>query len=333
MSDDNLPEESGTVDDAPTFDQQVEELSNLLPDPDEDLHDKTEDEAAAEGDDDPEAEDVGEEADENDDEPTEEIKGGRFAPDTAKVTLEDGSVITVAELKRNNLFQRDYTKKTTEHAEAVKAFEARRAEVDQYAQSLNQSRDYLAWYANTFLPKAPEPFQGSPETDPLGYMQWQQQRDQYLTHQQAFEKFAADKKAEDERKAGETRQQMTERLAREKDALLSAVPTLKDPVKGKALVESWQRGAEEHYGVTPQEFQAIADHRFMVVLRDALAYRRLKAKAPEVQKEVAAKPTIKGGKRGAPREASAKQKQVRSEQLRQTGSFDAGVKALMDLDL
>lgn len=332
MSDDNLPEESGPVDDAATYDAQVEELSKLLPDPETDLHDETEDEAAADGKE-PDAEDVGEEADETEDEPTEEIKGGRFAPDTAKVTLEDGSVITVAELKRNNLFQRDYTKKTTEHAEAVKAFEARQSEVDQYAQSLNQSRDYLAWYASTFLPKAPEMFQGSPETDPLGYMQWQQQRDQYAAHQQAFAKFQADKKAEDERKSGETHQQTAARMAREKDALLNAVPALKDPTKGKAIVESWQRGAAEHFGITPQEFEAIGDHRMLLVLRDALAYRRLKAKAPEVQKEVTAKPALRGGKRGAPHDADAKQKKVRSEQLRQTGSFDAGVKALMDLDL
>jgi len=331
MSDDNLPEESGPVDDAPTYDKQVEELSNLLPDPDSDLQDEIKDEAAGEPEEgDPE--DVGEEADETEDGP-QEIKGGRFAPDTAKVTLDDGTVTTVADLKRNTLFQRDYTKKTTEHAEAVKVLEARRSEVDQYAQSLNQSRDYLAWVAENVL-KTQHPGEPPSATDdPFGFQQWQEKAYRYQQHAQAYERFKAERQAEEERKSGETRQQTIDRLAREKDALFGAVPALKDPAKGKAIVEAWQHGAEEHFGITPQEFDAIGDHRMLLVLRDALAYRRLKAKAPEVQKEVTAKPALKGGKRGAPREADTKQKKVRSEQLRQTGSFDAGVAALMDLDL
>jgi hypothetical protein len=39
-------------------------------------------------------------------------KGGEFVPDTGKVTLADGTILTVAELKRNNLFQQDYSRKT-----------------------------------------------------------------------------------------------------------------------------------------------------------------------------------------------------------------------------
>jgi len=125
MSENNPPADAGTVDDAPlSINEGVENLTSLLADPETDLPTDQEDEAIAEADDgeDPDvdvSEDVDpDEAAEDSDGPQDaDIKGGGFAPDTAKVTLEDGTVISVADLKRNNLFQRDYTRKTQELAQ------------------------------------------------------------------------------------------------------------------------------------------------------------------------------------------------------------------------
>src|SRR5688500_16103369 len=126
MADDNLSPSGEpvvtTLPTPPTEDQLVEDISNLLDDPTPDpVEDEPDEAAAPPEDDDPlglGAEDVDADTPEEPDGSEEpEIKGGRFAPDTAKVTLEDGTVITVAELKRNNLFQRDYTRKRQEEAE------------------------------------------------------------------------------------------------------------------------------------------------------------------------------------------------------------------------
>lgn len=326
-----------------SYDDHVEDLSNLLEDPETDLPEDEQDEAAAApeaqeevdplfADDD--AEDVEtEDADDPDGSEEPEIKGGRFAPDSAKVTLDDGTVITVADLKRNNLFQRDYTKKTTELRAQETEVQTLRSEVDQYAQSLNQSREYLAWYAEQFLPQEPKPFTGDAVRDPVAYMQWQQQRDAWAAHQQAYQAFQQQKTQDEQRKAGETQKQAQARVKREQEALFKAIPVLKDPKKGQEAWNTLVNGAVDNFGFTPEEVNGLTDHRFALVLRDALAYRRIKAKASSVPEKLAQKPPVRPGRRAAPEAREQQGRKARSERLRNSGSFDDGVAALQDLDL
>lgn len=347
MADNNLSAsaEPDVTTPAQSYDEQVEDLSNLLDDPVTDPVTDDQDEAAAPvepeaEEEDPlfaedDAEDVGtEDADETDGSEEPEIKGGRFAPDSAKVTLDDGSVITVADLKRNNLFQRDYTKKTTELKAQETEVQTLRSEVDQYAQSLNQSREYLAWYAETFLPKDPgATFPGNAAADPYGYQQWSSQRDEWLAHQQAYHAFQQQKTQDEQRKTGETQKQANERLKREQEALFRVLPVLKDPKKGPQAWNTLVSGAVEHYGFSEQEVNALQDHRFAIVFRDALKAKRIEAGAKSVPAAVAQRPPVRPGKRAAPDARVSQGKQVRSERLRNGGSFEDGVAALQDLDL
>lgn len=335
MAEDNLsgsPEPVATT--SPTEDELVEDISNLLEPPETDQPEEPEEEAAPTEEDDPLglAEDVDADTAETGDESEEpEIKGGRFAPDSAKVTLDDGSVTTIAELKRGSLFQRDYTQKTQALAEERKSFDAERQQVSQYAQQLDQSREYLAWYAEQFIPKQPGPAP-DPTLDPLGYNQWQYQRDQWAAHVQAYQAFQQQKQQDAERQSGETQKQANERIARERDALMNAIPVLKDPVKGKQVWDAIVSGADQHYGIKAAEVNNTVDHRFLKVLRDALAYRRIKDAAPKVQEKVAKRPVVDG--RRAPASVAAnREKQARTERLRTDPSFDNGVAALMDFDL
>lgn len=346
MADNNLSggEPGPDVTTPQTYDEHVEDISKLLGDPEPDPAESAEEEAATSEptdveDDDPlglevEAEDVGEEDDEETDGSEEpEIKGGRFAPDTAKVTLDDGTVITVADLKRNNLFQRDYTKKTTELKAEKEAFDAERDSFSQQAQSLDQFIEYAAWHAEQFLPKQPEPFKGNRIADPMGYLEWSQKNDEWQAHVQAYQAFQQQRQIAQQREAGETQKQAEARLAKERDALLKAIPVLKDPVKGQQTWNAIVSGAAEHYGITAEEVNTVGDHRMLVALRDALAYRRIKAKAPQVQAQVAAKPAMKPGKRAPTQEGPTKERQARSERLRQTGSIDDAVALLSSFNL
>lgn len=346
MADNNLSAsaEPDVTTPAQSYDEQVEDLSNLLEDPATDLPEDDQDEAAApvepvEEEEDPlfaddDAEDVGtEDADETDGSDEPEIKGGRFAPDSAKVTLDDGTVITVADLKRNNLFQRDYTKKTTELKAQETEVQTLRSEVDQYAQSLNQSREYLAWYAETHLPKDPGRFAGDPVRDPVAYMQWQQQRDTWLEHQQAYQTFQQQKADDDQRKTGETQKQAQARLQREQEALFRVLPVLKDPKKGPQAWNTLVSGAVEHYGFSEKEVNSLQDHRFALVFRDALKAKRIEAGAKSVPAAVAQRPPVRPGRRAAPDARESQGRKERSERLRNSGSLEAGIAALQDFDL
>lgn len=339
MTDDNLPAAAGPVtdDSAPlSLDSAAAGLTDILKDdPATDPAPENEDpEQAAESEgDQPEsnAEDVeNQETAEESDGPQGDYEGGRFAADNAKVRLDDGTVISVADLKRNNLFQRDYTKKTTELSEKAKAFEAREAEVSQFAQSLEQFRDYIAGYAEQYLPKQPEPFDGNPATDPVAYMQWQHANNQWAQHVQAYQAIQQQKQQDAERKNAEMQKASQERLEREREALLKAWPVLKDPAKGKQAWDGLVSGATQRYGITADEVNSAADHRFIQVLRDALEYRKIKEAAPKVQQEVR-KPAMQDGRRPAHAPREQAQKQIQSERFRQTGSLDDAAALLRNL--
>ena len=344
MADNNLPASAGpdvtTSAESVTFDDHVEDLTKALQDDPSLLADpvvEEKEEPAAEDapDDDPlglDAEDVAADDADEPDESDAEIKGGRFAPDTAKVTLDDGTVTTIAELKRGTLFQRDYTQKTQALSEERKTFEAERQQVSQYVQQVEQLREYASWYAENYLPKKPEPFTGDRMQDPMGYLQWSEANDKWLAHAQAFQQFQQHKTAADEQKKGETDKQFQERRLREAEALGKAIPVFKDPVKGKAAWDAMVAGAAE-YGFSPEDLDGVVDHRQLVILRDALAYRRLKAKAPQAPVEAARRPPVREGRRAPADQQQTRQKQSLTERLNKPGNFDAGVELLRNLNI
>jgi hypothetical protein len=323
-----------------TYDDQVEELSELLGDPETDPAEAEEPEAAP-TDDDPDglneigAEDV-EVADasdttEDEDGPDAEVKGGRFAPDSAKVKLDNGETISIADLKvrvekRVRDFQRGFTEKS-------QGLAAKEAEVDQYVQSLNQARDYIAWYAEQHIPKDPGPWTGD-QDDFVGYQNWQKARDTYGQHLQAYQLAQQLKQTEDQRKAGETKQQAEARWKEEAEALKKTYPILTDPAKGPLFLQATARDATKYFNLTADELsQTIQDRRFFGILRDAISFRRLKEKAPQVKDEIVKRPAMTNGRRAGPNATEVKSKQVRTERLRKTGSFEDGVAALQDFDL
>ncbi len=339
MSDDNLPAPAaGPVDDAPTYDELVGDISNLI-DPDEpdleageEVNEADTDEVADEVTE-PDAEDVEQDDAEDEDGSEEpEIKGGRFAPDTAKVTLDDGTVTTVAELKRNNLFQRDYTRKTTELKAEREAFTTERQTVDQQAQSLKQTLAYANWFAEHYLPKEPAP--PNDPNDPIAELTYNRELRAYQQQQGLRQYFDAELQKMDEAKTGETRAQLQERLKAEAHALVSKDKSFADRAKYQAFMQEAAKVGGEAYGLTTDDLAGLTDHRQLLILKDALAYRRLRAKAPDVAQQVKGKPPVAtGGKRLVPGAKQSSEKQARSERLRRDGSFDNGVAALMDFDL
>ena len=341
MSDDNLPGEPGPVDDAKTFDQSVEDISNLLPDdPETDLIAGDADQATADADDDgdePEidvSEDVeDEEGDENadgSDEP--EIKGGRFAPDTAKVTLEDGTVITVAELKRNNLFQRDYTKKTTELSAEREQITQRASQGDQQAQSLAQLAERLQVFSHTYLPTPPEPFTGTPDTDPIGYMKHMQATEKYNLAYSQYMAIDQERVRLLEAQQREQQAQTAQAIEAEFATLRSKDKFFADATKVRGFLDEATTNGAEWWGLTPERIGRMQTAEEFLILRDAMRYRKALAKAPEVNRQVQAKPAMaKGGKRADPNARVSSDQRARSERLRKNGSLENGVARLMDL--
>lgn len=311
-------------------------ILDLLPDPETDLqNDQGQEEEATE---ETEGEQPEVEAEATEEEPAEEAGGpqgyesGKFAADTANVRLKDGSVISVQDLKRGYLSQSSFTRGTQENARERETLTSQKAEVEQYARSINEQRELVLKVAQQILPQPPDEsllVQNSASYDPIRYMAEKANYDRMIG---ALSQMQEATKAEQDRLTGEQQKQQKNLRDAEARRLVEIMPELKKPeVYSKFWTEAVDTMSE--YGFSQEELAAAMDHRLYPVFRDLAAYRRARKNLPTVQRAVQSKPVLTGQRRMDPRAKNSRESQVRTEQLRKTGDFDAGVRSLMDLDL
>lgn len=339
MSDTNPSQEAGN--DGPlSFDDGVDALADVLKDPETDLKEEdqaqdeaTEEDESAEGDTEAEesTEDAADEKTEEEDGP-EVAAGGKFAADTANVRLKDGTVISVQDLKRGFLSQQSFTRGTQENAKERETLAAKQAEVEQHARSLQEQRDFILQVAQQYVPQPPDRSlldRNSPNFDPITYAAMKAEYDDRV---EALNKLHHGSKSDQERIAKEQERLNNEKRAAEAQRLVEAMPDLAKPeVQKKFWAESIETMAE--YGFSQEEMNETIDHRVYRIFRDLTAYRKARNRIPAVKENIQSKPVLTSKRRMDPKEKSSRESQARAEQLRKTGSFDAGVGALMDLDL
>lgn len=291
--------------------------------PEDELQASDEDESEdVEGEPDPE--DQAEDGEE--DEP--ESEGGRFVGDNAKVRLADGTVTTIAELKSGSLRNADYTRKTQEVAEQRRALETQSEAFEASQKELAQQREYVSQLLQSLTPQAPDP--ALLNSDPLKYMQdkanfeaWQQ-HEQYLRGMSEADKAKAAEKTNAERQT---------RINSEWAQLMGKAPDLNDKAKFSAFEADVFKFGEE-YGFSRDDLinSVPTDHRMALVLKDAIAYRKLKAAQPKVAKKVENRPpVVKGGKRLSPQAQKARSASDATNRLKSTGRLDDAVAAYLAL--
>lgn len=281
----------------------------------EDDEDDAEDEGQAEDDEQEESEEDDTESDQ-----------GRFVSDNAKVRLADGTVTTIADLKQGSLRDRDYRQKTMELAEQRKAAQAEAETISQQKQQYEQLREWTEAVLQSVTPQPPD--ENLWQTDPLGYMQkerdYKARMDQlnYLQQQRQYETHQAEQKRQKE--AAET-------ANREREALLAALPELKDDTKRQAIASDFSKYGQE-YGFTEDEIRSALtfDHRQALVLRDAARWRKLQdAKAKGDKPKNKRPPVQRGGKRLDSNAQQATQAKAAMDRLKKTGSLQDGVQAYL----
>lgn len=333
---DTNPTQVAGDDEALTVDTGADAISDLLTDPETDLQEKDQDQEEAteetEGEQPEETEEATEEeATEQDDGP-QEVAAGKFAADSANVRLKDGSVISVQDLKRGYLSQASFTRGTQENAKEREALASQKAETEQYARTLQQHRDFLLQASQQFIPQPPDKAlldQNSASFNPIAYFQ---QKEDYDNRVAILTNLQQQAQQEQDRVAKEQNGQKQKQRAEEGKKLLEVMPELKKPeVYNKFWSDAVETMAE--YGFSQEELDGLIDHRFYKAMRDLSAYRKARTKLPAVKESIQKKPVLQGQRRMDPKEKTSREKQSRSEQLRKTGDFDAGVSALMDLDL
>lgn len=216
-----------------------------------------------------------------------------------------------------------------ELADQRKAVEEQHARVSQVEQTIAEQRDFLLSFYQNIIP--PEPTMADFPNDPVGYMY---ATDEWKAKMRDLNALSDHVMTQKRQSMAETEQQRAKRLQDEQTKLVQIMPELKDPAKFEALKQDILTLGVENYRLTRQELESIDDARYIPILKDAIAYRKLIAKRAETQKQVQGKPGfVPSGRRLDPKALKTREVQQRATQLRKTGSLEAGVAALMDLDL
>ena len=252
--------------------------------------------------------------------------------DLLSATVEvDGEEITVEELKRGNLRQRDYTRKTQELAEARKQLEANYEEIQreraQYAQMLPALQERLQ------QPVEQEPdwdtlYDTDPTTAAKAERQWRKQQEERAAQLQAVE-------AERQRMMGLEQQRLEQMQAQyfeqQRELLPELIPEWRDSsVASKEAKDI--RGFLLKEGFSEQDVNGLTNATLVKLARKAMLYDQGQTRATEAKKKPKTQKTktLKAGSRSTqPRPKSEQQQAL--QRVRQTGRVQDAAAAIKSL--
>ena len=202
--------------------------------------------------------------------------------------------VTLNELRNGYQMESDYRRKTTELSEHRKAFEAEREQIKTEMKSrldeavnmtkmvedqILQSYNSVNWAAL----KAENPGQYAATL--------QEYQMQYAAIQTAKQRAIDQQKKLAEEADHKRQQELNSWMQSEREKTLNLIPELSDPAKGKQMMEGMTKYLSEQ-SFHPIEIAQIHDHRFFSVIRDAMKYRELANKKPELTNKVKTAPKL-----------------------------------------
>lgn len=203
-------------------------------------------------------------------------------------------------------------------------FEGKQAEIVHRVQE--QAEQYAAKYVNQHMervdavdrhldalieliqpPQMPPAFLKDPNSPHYNPDQYNAMRDQYdqalPRYQQVVARAREIKQYRDQVKTNEA----AETEKRQIEALGKAWPEWSDPIKGEQTQRSIANGAFKHYGLGIADLEKFDKAGYFLALKDALAFRDMKAQAPQTKQKIEAKAaavTKSQTASGAPRDRS-----------------------------
>lgn len=225
--------------------------------------------------------------------------------------------VTLDQLKQGYSGQKYVQKGMQQAAEARKQAEAASAALMQERQNLQQ---LVAQMQSGQITPPVEPDRAQFDSDPIGYMEAKMDYDDKVQKWNAVQQqLAAQTQAE-----AEARQALAQQEAQ---ILMERLPELRDAEKAAQFKNDIVQVATEVYGYPAELLGSITSHRDLLVLRDAMLYRKMMANGEKVQQKAKkAKPVIKPGTK----KVTTNQDVVRKKRsnLKKTGSVEAAL-ALM----
>jgi hypothetical protein len=155
----------------------------------------------------------------------------------------------------------------------------------------------------------------------MGYIAQKENRERWIAHLNALQQH---RQQATQASSTETMQKKAERANTEWGALLEKAPEFKDQKRTEAFVQDVTKFGTETYGFTTEELREAVglDHRQALVLKDAIAWRKLQASKANLPKKIEGRPPVqKAGKRLSSSEQRARGANDALSRLKQSGSL------------
>jgi hypothetical protein len=255
----------------------------------------------------------------------ENFEAFQLTDDTLVAVTVDGEdkEVTLADLKRAYSGEGAIEKRLQLATETKKQAESLKVQVEQELHTGRQNlvKAFAAFESMMFQPQVSQPDPALQRTNPTQYLLQMEawRADQAAVQgkrqkvQQAVALFQQQQAQQDQQTRAEAAMKLVE-----------AMPVLRDPVKGPETQKMLVEGAYA-YGFTDTELAQVMDHRMYLVLADAAAYRKLKAKGQAVpQQPNKAAPIMRPGatRAVAAATAAARSQKAALETARKTGRVD-----------
>ena len=208
--------------------------------------------------------------------------------------------VSLDELKSGYSRDSDYRQKTHALAQERKILEDQKTSLSQsYDSKLKELTDLIGAAESYIGQSSEKDLQKMYEEDPTQAakidFQQRQQRENFNRLKQQAENVKL--------------QQYNSYLEEQKRLAATKIPEYSDPVKGVTFKTQMKQTLSD-YGFNDQEIGSLADHRFLMVVKDAMEYRSLKSKPVTTKKVATAPKVVKSGtpKMENSRRAAVKQK-------------------------
>lgn len=231
--------------------------------------------------------------------------------------------VTLDELRNGYQMEADYRRKTSELSEQRKAFESERERIGAEVKNrLNEASTMAQFFEQQLLAEYNNVnWTELRQTNPAEYAALQQDYNaRYAALQNAKQRVALEGQRVQQEESQKQIEAFKANLQKEQEQLVSHIPEFGDETKAKQLKTEMREFLKSN-GFKDEEINQVYDHRHVLMIRDAMKYRALQTKKPEIANKVKEAPKLsKPGSKSGTSSNEAVVKELRAR-LRKSGSL------------
>jgi len=184
------------------------------------------------------------------------------------------------------------------------------------------------------LPQAPQRPNSSPSDDPMAWITYNAEKENYDYAIGRLNDVHHQRNAEMQRAMEERQQQMPQIIEAERARLLDLRPALKDPKAMEKARSDIYEVIPKAYGWSQEQIAQVTDAGYVAAMLDLVEYQKIKSAAPAAKAKVETKPPlVKPAKRANVKANAANSRSEMHDRLRKTGSRQDAVAILKALQL